>query len=349
MIMVRKPAPFFEKKDVEEPVSTEESLSEIQTDAALLQNPEPFVHYEDVEKAVNDEENLSDSRTKHSGTSPDNESGTLQNRAKHLESLQCMRKRVKFYKHEVHVFNKRMEPGGSISNNLVDKIRNIDGKIIKEGKLRSAMRGVVQVGSYVESLDGSIRAKDLKDYVLNITTQKTSFGALTDDEEKGDMTTLFLMKIVIVKKLMRRWCLTIAMVKRLLLREQALPLVRFPMINVAESTASSSCIDIAMREFKDCVNNIEVLDVQNTGLQFTWNQKPKGTDGILKENADPHDRFKDVVNEAWIYLVRGFICYTNGFDGSNLFSNCLDEQGAAHMVRMVTDREITEAYVFMGG
>ncbi|GJS56483.1 zinc knuckle CX2CX4HX4C containing protein [Tanacetum coccineum] len=53
-----------------------------------------------------------------------------------------------------------MEPGGSISNNLVDKIRNIDGKIIKEGKLRSAMRGVVKVGSYVESLDGSLHAKD---------------------------------------------------------------------------------------------------------------------------------------------------------------------------------------------
>ncbi|GJW29170.1 sugar transport protein 13 [Tanacetum coccineum] len=53
-----------------------------------------------------------------------------------------------------------MEPGGSISSNLVDKIRNIDGKIIKEGKLRSAMRGVVKVGSYVESLDGRLHAKD---------------------------------------------------------------------------------------------------------------------------------------------------------------------------------------------
>ncbi|GJV43271.1 putative RNA-directed DNA polymerase [Tanacetum coccineum] len=40
--------------------------------------------------------------------------------------------------------------------------------------------------------------------------------------------------------------------------------------------------------------------------------------------------------------------YTNGFDGSNLFSNCLDEQGAAHMVRMVTDREIKEAMFSMG-
>ncbi|GJR54178.1 hypothetical protein Tco_1404699 [Tanacetum coccineum] len=50
-----------------------------------------------------------------------------------------------------------------------------------------------------------------------------------------------------------------------------------------ESTASSSRIDIAMREFKECVNDIEVTDVQSTGLQFTWNQKPKGNDGILKK------------------------------------------------------------------
>ncbi|GKA99270.1 RNA-directed DNA polymerase, eukaryota, reverse transcriptase zinc-binding domain protein [Tanacetum coccineum] len=50
-----------------------------------------------------------------------------------------------------------------------------------------------------------------------------------------------------------------------------------------ESTASSSRMDIAMREFKECVADIEVLDVQNTGLQYTWNQKPKGKDGILKK------------------------------------------------------------------
>ncbi|GJS49209.1 hypothetical protein Tco_0599330 [Tanacetum coccineum] len=131
-------------------------------------------------------------------------------------------------------------------------------------------------------------------------------------------------------------------------------------LHLSESTASSSCIDIAMREFKDCVNNIEVLDVQNTGLQFTWNQKPKGTDGILKKldrvmanmtfvndfagshaifkpyrNSDhspsvlciptatkvkpkpfkffnvliKHDRFKEVVNEAWNYHVSGFYMF----------------------------------------
>ncbi|GJU32945.1 hypothetical protein Tco_1176534 [Tanacetum coccineum] len=115
-----------------------------------------------------------------------------------------------------------------------------------------------------------------------------------------------------------------------------------------------------MREFKDCVNNIEVLDVQNTGLQFTWNQKPKGTDGIYRKldaswliwtfvndfagshaifkpyrNSDhspsvlciptatkvkpkpfkffnvlvKHDRFKEVVNEAWNYHVSGFYMF----------------------------------------
>ncbi|GJS30643.1 sugar transport protein 13, partial [Tanacetum coccineum] len=50
-----------------------------------------------------------------------------------------------------------------------------------------------------------------------------------------------------------------------------------------ETTTGTSRIDIAMREFKECVDDIEVMDVQNSGLQFTWSQKPKGYDGILKK------------------------------------------------------------------
>lgn len=34
--------------------------------------------------------------------------------------------------------------------------------------------------------------------------------------------------------------------------------------------------NIAMREFKDCVQTMEVSDVNSTGLQFTWKQKPRG-------------------------------------------------------------------------
>ncbi|GJT32442.1 hypothetical protein Tco_0922861 [Tanacetum coccineum] len=45
----------------------------------------------------------------------------------------------------------------------------------------------------------------------------------------------------------------------------------------------ASSIDIDMREFKECVEEIEVMDVQRSGLQFTWTQKPKGKDGALKK------------------------------------------------------------------
>ncbi|GJY18161.1 zinc knuckle CX2CX4HX4C containing protein [Tanacetum coccineum] len=124
-----------------------------------------------------------------------------------------------------------------------------------------------------------------------------------------------------------------------------------------DSTASGANIDISMREFRDCVEDIEVMDVHRTGLQFTWNQKPKGANGILKkidrimantgfhdqfvgahaifkpyrisdhspsvlclptlckEKPKPfkffnvltkHERFKEVVNEGWVNQISGF-------------------------------------------
>ncbi|GKA57418.1 hypothetical protein Tco_0756606 [Tanacetum coccineum] len=50
-----------------------------------------------------------------------------------------------------------------------------------------------------------------------------------------------------------------------------------------EDSSAGLSIDISMREFKECVQEIEVVDVQSLGLQFTWNQKPKGKDGLLKK------------------------------------------------------------------
>ncbi|PWA55379.1 RNA-directed DNA polymerase, eukaryota, Reverse transcriptase zinc-binding domain protein [Artemisia annua] len=54
-------------------------------------------------------------------------------------------------------------------------------------------------------------------------------------------------------------------------------------LNLEDRVEGSSVIDIAMREFKECVEVIEVFDVNRSGLQFTWNQKPRGTDGKLKK------------------------------------------------------------------
>ncbi|GJV24208.1 hypothetical protein Tco_1376903 [Tanacetum coccineum] len=52
--------------------------------------------------------------------------------------------------------------------------------------------------------------------------------------------------------------------------------------NLEDMSSGSSNIDISMREFKDCVEEIEMMDVHRSGLMFMWNQKPKGSDGVLK-------------------------------------------------------------------
>ncbi|GKB68694.1 zinc knuckle CX2CX4HX4C containing protein [Tanacetum coccineum] len=50
-----------------------------------------------------------------------------------------------------------------------------------------------------------------------------------------------------------------------------------------DKAAGMSSVDISMREFKECVEDIEVMDVQSLGLHFTWSQKPKGKDVVLKK------------------------------------------------------------------
>nr|GFB10490.1 hypothetical protein [Tanacetum cinerariifolium] len=54
---------------------------------------------------------------------------------------------------------------------------------------------------------------------------------------------------------------------------------------------------VLMGDFNDCVKKIEVIDINSYGLHFTWNQKPKGSNGILKKldrimgNLDFVDKF----------------------------------------------------------
>ncbi|GJY88017.1 hypothetical protein Tco_0502645 [Tanacetum coccineum] len=54
-------------------------------------------------------------------------------------------------------------------------------------------------------------------------------------------------------------------------------------LSADESSVGTSYIDTGMRDFQECVENIEVADVNSTGLRFTWNQKPMGNDGTLKK------------------------------------------------------------------
>ena len=55
------------------------------------------------------------------------------------------------------------------------------------------------------------------------------------------------------------------------------------MLDVKDSSFGSSVMTKGMCEFTDCVNEIEVQDINCAGLNFTWNQKPKSNNGVLKK------------------------------------------------------------------
>ncbi|GJV25614.1 hypothetical protein Tco_1378309 [Tanacetum coccineum] len=54
-------------------------------------------------------------------------------------------------------------------------------------------------------------------------------------------------------------------------------------LNMEDISTGSSSMNSAMCDFKDCVRSIEVMDIHSTGLHFTWNQKPRGRNGVLKK------------------------------------------------------------------
>ncbi|GJY86276.1 hypothetical protein Tco_0500302 [Tanacetum coccineum] len=68
-------------------------------------------------------------------------------------------------------------------------------------------------------------------------------------------------------------------------------------LNLEDHAFGTSLIDISMREFKECVEVIDVSNVNKSGLHCTWNQKPKGDHGVLNKidrimaNLDFHDVF----------------------------------------------------------
>nr|GFA10804.1 hypothetical protein [Tanacetum cinerariifolium]GFA10816.1 hypothetical protein [Tanacetum cinerariifolium] len=54
-------------------------------------------------------------------------------------------------------------------------------------------------------------------------------------------------------------------------------------LNLKDRFLGSSCLNSAMYEVKDCVANIEIIDLNCSGVHFTWNQKPKSGASLLKK------------------------------------------------------------------
>nr|GEX99632.1 hypothetical protein [Tanacetum cinerariifolium] len=69
-------------------------------------------------------------------------------------------------------------------------------------------------------------------------------------------------------------------------------------LSVDDKSTGTSYIDTSMRDFQECINDLKLLNVNCTGLRFTWNQKPKGGDGILKKIDQ-----KTSVSGFWMFKV----------------------------------------------
>ncbi|GJY71629.1 RNA-directed DNA polymerase, eukaryota, reverse transcriptase zinc-binding domain protein [Tanacetum coccineum] len=54
-------------------------------------------------------------------------------------------------------------------------------------------------------------------------------------------------------------------------------------LNLEDHSVGGYEPNAAMRDFKECVQAIEVVDINSIGLHLTWNQKPKGSNDILKK------------------------------------------------------------------
>ncbi|GJT66824.1 sodium/hydrogen exchanger 6, partial [Tanacetum coccineum] len=54
-------------------------------------------------------------------------------------------------------------------------------------------------------------------------------------------------------------------------------------LNIEDHSSGGYEPNVAMHDFKECVQVMEVADVNSTGLYYTWNQKPKGSNGTLKK------------------------------------------------------------------
>ena len=56
-------------------------------------------------------------------------------------------------------------------------------------------------------------------------------------------------------------------------------------LSLDESTSGGSRILRGMADFLDCVNMVEIQDINRNGLNFTWNQRPNANSGVSNETG----------------------------------------------------------------
>ncbi|XP_035832054.1 uncharacterized protein LOC118481064 [Helianthus annuus] len=54
-------------------------------------------------------------------------------------------------------------------------------------------------------------------------------------------------------------------------------------LNIEDNSMGSSSVSIGIRDFQECVDDIEVVDINRMGIHYTWSQKPKNGVGLMKK------------------------------------------------------------------
>lgn len=67
-------------------------------------------------------------------------------------------------------------------------------------------------------------------------------------------------------------------------------------LNIEDHSVGSTGINIGMREFRECVESLGIVDLNSSGLHYTWNQRQNANTGILK-NLD-----KAMVNNSFLSI-----------------------------------------------
>ncbi|XP_022027022.1 uncharacterized protein LOC110928156 [Helianthus annuus] len=72
-------------------------------------------------------------------------------------------------------------------------------------------------------------------------------------------------------------------------------------LNLEDNLFGSSKVNTGMRDFKECVDDLEVFDVNSTGVHYTLKQKPKKGIGVIKkiDRIMSNDHFIDIFPAAW--------------------------------------------------
>lgn len=54
-------------------------------------------------------------------------------------------------------------------------------------------------------------------------------------------------------------------------------------LNIEDGIRGTSGVSMGMAEFKECVQNIGVEDINHSGLHYMWNQRLHADSGIIKK------------------------------------------------------------------